>query len=577
MTERTTSGYGDVASRVAQSVREQKIIDDSIREFSQLHTYRSNRGTQWEESAALIWPQMRNTFFWGSYNFPGLKQTQLQVDSTAMLANAKFAAICDSMMTPFSTQWAELAATNPDVQKDRGVRLYFEKAARILMELRNDPFSGFRRSNSAIWKLTGAFGNAPMFVDQRVDMRGQLMRAMRYKALPTGQVYIRENHQGIIDGFCRFFRLTAHQAYSNPLWRDKLPESIIQAMEKNSEAPIDFLHRVCPNDEYDPERVDAKGMIFSSYYIALTTKTLLSEGGYRSFPLPYARYERNPDDVYADGPAQLVLPTLKTLNAVKTAYVQQSHRAMNPVILTADEGLTNFNARPGATNAGGWSADGKPLAGVLPFGEIQAGKELMEGEQAIIGEAFLTTIFSSLVENPNMTATQVVELINQKGIFLAPMAGSMAPDYLGSMIDREIDLATELKLLPPMPPLLREAQGEYKVVYTSPLFKAARAGDAAGFLRTVESAMTVAGQMNDMSILDPFAFDRAIPAIAEIQSSPPSWMSSDDEIAQKRKARAAAAQQQAQIQALPAQAAMMKAQAAVQKQGGQVAQPQQGQ
>jgi hypothetical protein len=221
--------------------------------------------------------------------------------------------------------------------------------------------------------------------------------------------------------------------------------------------------------------------------------------------------------------------------------------------------------------------DGKPLVSPLEYGSIQITKEMMDEERAIIGEAFLTTIFSALVENPQMTATQVVELINQKGIFLAPMAGSVAPEYLGAMIEREVDLADDLMLLPPMPPLLREAGGQYKVIYTSPLFKAARAGDAAGFLRTVESALEVAGQTGDPSHMDPFAFKRAWPAIADIQSVPESWMASPDEMDALVQARAKAKQQEQDVQALPAQAAMLKAQAVVQKAGGRINQQPGGQ
>jgi hypothetical protein len=223
------------------------------------------------------------------------------------------------------------------------------------------------------------------------------------------------------------------------------------------------------------------------------------------------------------------------------------------------------------------SADGKRLVDILPSGNIQVSKEMMDEERAIIGEASLSTIFAALVENPQMTATQVVELINQKGIFLAPMAGSMAPEYLGSMIEREIDLLMQQKLVPPMPPLLKEARGEYKVVYTSPLFKAARAGDAAGFLRTVESALQVASQTQDPSHMDPFAFKRAWPAIADIQSVPESWMSSPEEIAAMAKNRAAEQAKAQQIQSLPAEAAMLKARATVQKQTGQPMTPQQTQ
>jgi len=179
----------------------------------------------------------------------------------------------------------------------------------------------------------------------------------------------------------------------------------------------------------------------------------------------------------------------------------------------------------------------------------------------------LTSIFQSLVENPNMTATQVIELINQKGVFLAPTVGGMT-EYLDATIERELDLAFQFKLLPPPPPILREARGEYKIVYTSPLFKSARAGEASGFLRTVESALEVAGQMQDPSILDAFNFDVAIPEIAKIQDVRDSWMSSPDEIAAKRQDRAKAKQQEQAVQALPAQAAMLKAQAQVNKRTG---------
>ncbi len=553
-------------------MREMTIVTESLTEFSELQAYRSQSALAWEQSASLMMPQMKNTFFYGSYNFPGIQKTQIQVDSTAQLANWKFAAICDAMMTPFSSQWNTLASTNPYIQKDRQCRLYFEKVSHILSEMRNAPSAAFRRNNQMIWQMLGAFGNGPMFVDRNVDSKGNPARGFRYSALPLGQVFIRTNHQGQVIGFCRWFRLTAAQANTQ---FDNLPEGLRTALEKSSQAPYDFLHRVCPNGEYDPKRKDAEGMLYSSYYISLTDKTLLTQrgsaspyGGYRSFPLPYARYLQNPDGPYADGPAQLVLPALKTLNAEKTMYLKVGHRTADPPYLMQDDGLVDFSMRPGAANKGGVNQDGKPLVIPLEFGSIQITKEMMDEERAIIGEAFLTTIFSALVENPQMTATQVVELINQKGIFLAPMAGSVAPEYLGAVIEREIDLAADLMLLPPMPPLLQEARGEYKVIYTSPLFKAARAGDAAGFLRTVESALEVASQTGDPSHVDGFSFDRAWPAIADIQSVPESWMASPDELVAKRKARADAKQQEQAVQALPAQAAMLKARAVVSKQTG---------
>jgi hypothetical protein len=87
-------------------------------------------------------------------------------------------------------------------------------------------------------------------------------------------------------------------------------------------------------------------------------------------------------------------------------------------------------------------------------------------------------------------------------------------------------------------------------------------------MRTLEVVKELVNITQDQSLLDPFDFDTAIPAIADIQSVPFSWMSDDDSIAQKRQARAQAQERQQQVQEAPAKAAVMKAQAAMQKAGG---------
>ncbi len=129
-------------------------------------------------------------------------------------------------------------------------------------------------------------------------------------------------------------------------------------------------------------------------------------------------------------------------------------------------------------------------------------------------------------------------------------------------------------LLPPMPPRLAEAGGSYEVVHTSPLARAAKAQEATGFFRTVEVAKEIVAITQDMSVMDNFDFDTALPEIAEIQSVPMTWMSSPEQIAAKRNSRAQAQARQEQIQAMPAQAAMMKANAVAQeKTGGGMGQP----
>jgi hypothetical protein len=561
----TSISYDTQGHPILMNEREEEIIRDTMEEFAQMQLWRNTTAAQWEEVAELILPTSRNTFFYGNFNWPGVKKTDRQVDASGMMALHRFAAILDSLLTPRNQIWHQLTAQNPELKKDRATRLWYEEVTRRLFNLRYAPIANFSAQNQNNYQSLGAFGTGGMFIDQAMGPDGTMLPALRYKAIPLGELYLHENHQGLIDGFIRHFRLTARQALQK--WGDKCPPAIHASAERHSETQYNFLHRVCPNSDYDAYRLDEKGKLFSSYYVSVEGHCLLGEGGYRSFPIAASRYDQTPGEVYGRSPAMMVLPALKTLNAEKRVFLKQGHRAADPVLLTADDGLVDINMRPGALNKGGVSSDGKALIQVLPTGEIQISKEMMEEEKGLINDAFLVTLFQILTETPQMTATEVVERTNEKGILLAPTVGRQQNEYLGPMIDRELDLMASIGLLPPMPPALREARGEYHVNYTSPLSRAQRAQEVSGFMRTIESTLTIVNATQDPSILDRFDFDTALQQIAEIQAVPESWLASDEDIQAKRQARAQQQAKQEAIQAAPAQAAMMKAQAVQQKAG----------
>jgi hypothetical protein len=151
-------------------------------------------------------------------------------------------------------------------------------------------------------------------------------------------------------------------------------------------------------------------------------------------------------------------------------------------------------------------------------------------------------------------------------MLVAPTLGRQH-DERGAMVERELDILSEMRMLDPMPPRLVEAHGEYQVKDTSPLALAARAGQAAGFVRTIESVRELVNVTQDASLLDPFDFDAAIPEIAQIQNVPERWMADEQAIAKKRQNRAQQQQRQEAIQAAPAQAAVIKARAVAAKSG----------
>jgi hypothetical protein len=99
----------------------------------------------------------------------------------------------------------------------------------------------------------------------------------------------------------------------------------------------------------------------------------------------------------------------------------------------------------------------------------------MGEERSIIDDVFLVSLFKVLSEHPNMTATQVIELVNEKGMLVAPTLGRQHTEYVGGLVERELDLLAEMRMLDRMPPRLREAMGHYEVTDTSPLSLAASA------------------------------------------------------------------------------------------------------
>jgi hypothetical protein len=159
------------------------------------------------------------------------------------------------------------------------------------------------------------------------------------------------------------------------------------------------------------------------------------------------------------------------------------------------------------------NADGKPMVHVLPTGDIQISKEMMQEERGLINDAFLVTLFQILTETPQMTATEVIERTNEKGILLAPTVGRQ------QRVSRPDDRPRARPAGRPGPAAADAAAaaggaGEYQVVYTSPLARAQRAQEAAGFVRTVETVRELVNVTQDPSLLDRFDFDTAIPEIA---------------------------------------------------------------
>jgi len=536
----------------------ENMAEQIVREFEAVKGDRGNWEEHWQEVAELCLDRYKDTIQTSPANITkGEKRRQKMFDSTASLALERFAAVMDSMLTPRQNKWHRLSTSEPILQRNRNVQLYLDEVTRLLFKYRYAPKANFASQNFEDYISLGAFGSGVMYVDSLVG------GGLRYKSIPLSDCYFKENHQGIIDTMYRLFTRTARQAVQQ-FGEENLPEAIREVAKNdthvNSKKEYEFVHCVKPNDDVDPNRLDFRGMEFSSYYVILEGKDIVERGGYHRFPYPVSRYVTGPGETYGRSPAMTALPAMKTLNAEKKTVLKQGHRVTDPVLLAHDDGvLGTFSMRPGKINTGAMTSDGKRLVDVLPTGNIAAGIEMMNMEQNVINDAFLVTLFQILVETPTMTATEVLERTREKGMLLAPTMGRQQSEKLGPMIEREIDVLARQGLLPPMPPIMMEAQDQFEIEYESPMSRAQRAEEATGLFRYMEFADRVVQATGDTTPYDHIDFDEASPQMMDITAVPAKWRKSMEQIEAERKARAEAAEEEQAINAMPAAAGMVKA------------------
>lgn len=538
----------------------QQMAADLLKEFVTLEMKRGIWEQHWEDVAKKVLPYYSSSFYQQGNMVPGMKRNQYQYDVTANAALWKFAAAMESMLTPANNKWHRLRHPDANLMKRSDVQAWFDAVNDTMFYYRYSPHSGYQAQQHDGYVSLGAFGTSCLFTDDFHDPVNPRLKGLRYRNVHLGELFFATNFQGQVDKVYRRFKMTLRQIAQQ--WGiDSLPDSHKNQLKDKPENEVQIIHVVKPRVGDDFKlKFGNKGYRYGSYYILREATHLLAEGGFRCMPYGVARYLTAPGELYGRSPAMNVLPSISVLNEEKKTLIKQGHRAVDPVMLAHDDGIIDgFSLKPGAVNYGGVTADGRPLVHVLPTGNVNIGKELMDDERMAINDAFLVTLFQILVQTPQMTATEVLERAREKGALLSPTMGRFQSESIGPQIEREFDLLAWQELIPPPPPALVEAGAEYQVEYDAPLNRAMRSDEAAGTMRTLQWAAEIATQTQDPSVMDWFNTDAIIPELMAINGAPFRFVRNADEVGQVRQGRQQANQQQQMVQAMPGMAQMLKA------------------
>ena len=524
------------------------IAQDIIDRQTRLAGSRAGWENLWQEVAERIHPSEAQ---FGGAKTPGQNDAVTIFDSTAPLALERFSAALESVLTPRTQRWHALKPKNPDLSNDQEVMRWCQFLTDRLFSLRYASGANFASQFHEAYLSLGLYGTGAVYISDDVG------RAIRYKSVFLGELFLAENAHGAIDSVFRRFRMTPRQAVAE-YGEDNLPAQIIQAWREGKyDQKFEFIHAVLPVEETGEKL--PPGMRWASYHVSLTGKQLLKTGGYFSFPYAIGRYTTAPNEIYGRGPAITVLADIKSLNRMsKTMLIAGDRAVMPPLLAPHADVLNTFHSEPNALNHGAMSDNGVPLVAALDFkSNLPVSLEMQEQKRAVINDAFLVTLFQILVDAPQMTATEALIRAQEKGALLAPTAGRLQADMLAVTIERELDIMSRAGLIPPPPEALLDEEGgvALEVEYDSYLSRAQRTDEGVAILKTLEVVPMLA--QLDPSVLKMLKGPEILRQLSEVHGMPAKLLHDDKELAALLEQ-----EQQAQAMAMAAQAAPAAAGAA---------------
>ena len=475
-------------------------------------------------------------------------------DGTGMRSHNTFVALVSSLLTNPATEWFLLATTNPALMKIRRVALWVQGAQEHLRNAFNDAKAGFQPHMHEMYTDEIAFGTGAIAVMEDPS------EGLYFHSHNLAEVFLEEDHRGRIDTVYRKTKLTARQV------EQKYPGKSMtaaKAIASNQDATkLTVVQALFPNP--DLHRGGFQKPIASVHIVADNGKAeLLREGGFHEMPLLTPRWEKDAGELYGRGPGIYALPDQKMANQMNKTMLKAGQKAVDPPWMVSNRGdMSTLRTFAGGVTSVRFDGNPKgPIEALESKAKFPIGIELLKARQTAIEGTFHVDLLE-LFRQPNMTATHVLEIVEQANRALSPVLGRQQTELLEPLVWRSfmIELRSGRMPLPP-PELIGQGM---KVEYQSPVARAQKKSEKQALREGLVAALEVANTQPD--VLDNYDIDKIARMDWELGSLPVTGMRPVEEVQAIREARA---QQVAEQQAL--QQGLAVADAASKFQGGQAA------
>ena len=361
-----------------------------------------------------------------------------------------------------------------------------------------------------------------------------------------GSYTLAMDYKGEIDTGFRWLWMTARSA-AQQFGKDNLTQQTRNNAERNPDAQVKVINAVFPRTDYDPNKSGSDNLPWASVYWedGAPDDHKLKESGFHTQPVMFPRWEVVGEDAYGSNcPGMEELGDIKMLQKMERDKLAAIDKVVNPPMNVPSTLKGRLSLLPNAQNYVNAQENERigPTLQITP--DIAAiANEIREVENRI-REGFFNDLFLMILNDKNMTATEVAQRHEEKLAILGPTLERQDSGLLSPFVDRVFDIAMRNGRFPPPP---KELQGkDIKVEFTSLLAQAQKAVGT----QSIEKTAMFAGNLAQFNpdVLDKVDFDVVLEEYATLSGASPKLLRSDDETAKIRKQRAEAQQQQAMME-----------------------------
>lgn len=443
--------------------------------YDELKQRAGNMASHRQDIAAVIMP--RRGGFSGEETPEGERLFDEIFDSTPQQAARGLGSALGTMLRPEGQKWSFIRADDSGLNDADEARWWFNEVDNIMLKRAfENPKSRFRQAMGEADVDLVVFGENTVFAGENATLDGML-----YQTQHLRDIFKMTNSDGQIDGVVRRKHMTARQArqFFGPNAGDVVKEA--EEAEKKTNEKYEFLHFVIPREEKHIGGFNTR-LPYTSIWIELSKKELLTESGFHEFPFVVARFDTTTGEDDGRGPGMVALPDSNMLQAMDESVLIGAQKAVEPPILAPDDG--SFNA--GNTFPGGISYYDAELAkemGRMPVqpmdtgARVDIGLEMQQDRREQVKNAFFKNVLALPVDGPQMTATEVIAR-NQE--FLREMGGvfgRLESDYIAPIVERTFNVMLRNGAFPEIPEILQGQRIRFE--YESPLKKTRQQVEAA--------------------------------------------------------------------------------------------------